>query len=190
VYDRSRLLSFSSENIKHVSLISRSMKGLNHDILLVAKSSCHVTSRSIMDLRWATQQVYGPKNTFSKLMGLSDTFLQVDGPLVHFTLLYKSNVLVTFGNGNCEQWDCKLDIPKTCCMLHSCMLFVLIIFCQIFFLAIIFNWQLNIRDQAWYLCLSSDLPSRTKIVYVFLLIHSIPTSVPYCFTAFVCDYCL
>jgi hypothetical protein len=32
------------------------------------------------------QQVYGPKNAFSKLMGLSYTFLQVDGPLVHFTL--------------------------------------------------------------------------------------------------------
>jgi hypothetical protein len=27
------------------------------------------------------------KNAFSKLMDLSDTFLQVDGPLVHFTLI-------------------------------------------------------------------------------------------------------
>jgi hypothetical protein len=33
-----------------------------------------------------TQQVYGPKNAFSKLMDLSDTFLQVDGPPMHFTL--------------------------------------------------------------------------------------------------------
>jgi hypothetical protein len=35
------------------------------------------------------QQVYGPKNAFSKLIDLSDTFLQVDGPLVHFTLSEK-----------------------------------------------------------------------------------------------------
>jgi hypothetical protein len=28
------------------------------------------------------------KNAFSKLMDLSDTFLQVDGPLVHFTLYF------------------------------------------------------------------------------------------------------
>jgi hypothetical protein len=38
-----------------------------------------------MDLQGMIQQVYGPKNVFSKLMDLSDTFLQVDGPLVHFT---------------------------------------------------------------------------------------------------------
>ena len=30
-------------------------------------------------------KIYGPKNTISKLMDLSDTLLQVDGPLMHFT---------------------------------------------------------------------------------------------------------
>jgi hypothetical protein len=40
---------------------------------------------TVMDLRWTTQQVYVPRNAFSKLMDLSDTFLQVDGPPVHFT---------------------------------------------------------------------------------------------------------
>jgi hypothetical protein len=34
------------------------------------------------------QQVYGPKNAFSKLMDLSGTFLQVDGPPMHFTLYF------------------------------------------------------------------------------------------------------
>ena len=29
---------------------------------------------------------YGPRNIFLKLVDLSDTLLQVDGPLVHFTL--------------------------------------------------------------------------------------------------------
>jgi hypothetical protein len=33
-----------------------------------------------------TQKVYAPENAFSKLMDLSDTLLQVDGPPVHFTL--------------------------------------------------------------------------------------------------------
>jgi hypothetical protein len=33
-----------------------------------------------MDLRWTTQQIYGPKIAFLKLMDLSGTFLQVDGP--------------------------------------------------------------------------------------------------------------
>jgi hypothetical protein len=107
-----------------------------------------------------------------------------------YYVLYKSNVLVTSGNGNCEHGIASLTYPKhVACSTHAhvvCTDYIL----SNFFLAIIFNWQLNIRDQVWYLCLSSDLPSRTKIVYVFLLTHSIPTSVPYCFTSFVCDYCL
>jgi hypothetical protein len=51
-----------------------------------------------MDLQGMIQQVYGPKNAFSKLMDLSDTFLQVDGPLVHFTLklIFHQNNLFRF----------------------------------------------------------------------------------------------
>jgi hypothetical protein len=32
------------------------------------------------------RKIYRPKNAFLKLMDLSDTFLQFDGPPVHFTL--------------------------------------------------------------------------------------------------------
>jgi hypothetical protein len=39
---------------------------------------------------WNKLQVYGPRNAISKLMDLSDTFLQDDGPLVHFTLFQTS----------------------------------------------------------------------------------------------------
>ena len=37
--------------------------------------------------KWHKLQVYGPKNVILKLIDLSDTLLQVDEPLVHFTLL-------------------------------------------------------------------------------------------------------
>lgn len=39
-----------------------------------------------MDLSWMAWQVYEPKNSLSKFADLSDTTLQVDGRLEHFTL--------------------------------------------------------------------------------------------------------
>jgi hypothetical protein len=51
-----------------------------------------------MDMQGTIQQVYGPKNAFSKLIDLSDTFLQVDGPLVHFTQIVNWSKIV-MGSG-------------------------------------------------------------------------------------------
>jgi hypothetical protein len=55
-----------------------------------AKSSYHVTSISIFGQSWTCgewlNKFMDPRNAFWELMYLSDTFLQVDGPPVYFTL--------------------------------------------------------------------------------------------------------